>query len=405
VLAALGNTEEFAEAATPLAFDPNIAPQPPLNISLVLASSGQVTTSGGAVLTGTISCTTAAPVTVSVQVTLAETSYGLPANSSSTAQPTCVTTPAPVTVTVPDEDVPFSAGIGEVTLDLTARNGSAVTQQLLSGAIKLSVPANQPPPHFYVALGDAIAAADSSPTDPGYVNDIEAKMATTVPDLELVDLSCFTETSTTMIKGEDCTYPSGSQLAAADAFMAAHKAAVVLVTIDIGGADFLNCLNGGSVDSQCITETNILMSANLTTILTDLRSAAGSAPPIVGMNYFDPFLDYWPAGPSGRAIAEASVSVIGSINSTMGAVYRAKAVPMADVSSAFETTDFSHKVKTSYGRVPVAVANVCSWLDFTCAKGQSGFAENTDSAGAAVVAGAFEAVFPPSLDAGVRTRR
>jgi hypothetical protein len=405
VLAALGDIDEFAEASTPLAFNPNIPPLPPLNISLVLASTGQVDTSGGAVLTGTISCTTTQPVTVSVQVTLAETSLGLSANSSPTAQPTCVSTPAPVTFTVPDENVPFSAGIGEVTLNLTARNGSAITQQLLSGAISLSVPVNQPPPHFYVALGDALAGGSSSPTSPGYVNDLESKLGTTVPDLQLVDLSCPTETSTTMIKGGDCPYPSGSQLAAADGFIAAHKAALVLITIDIGGADFLACLNGESVDPQCITATNTLMSANLTSIVTHLRSAAGASVPIVGMNYFDPFLDYWPEGGSGRGIAEESVSVIGSINSAIGAVYADQSVPMADVSGAFKTTDLSQKVKTSFGRVPVAVDNTCSWLDFTCAKGQGGFAEDTDATGSAVVAGAFEAVFPPSLTAGVKPRR
>jgi hypothetical protein len=405
VLAAAGNTEEFTEASTPLAFDPSIPPQPPLNVSLVLASSGQVNTSGGAVLSGTISCTSSQPVSVGVEVSLAQTSFGLSADSTTTAQPTCTATPVPVTVTVPDESVPFSAGIAEVTLQLSARNGSAVNQQLLSGAISLSVPSNQPPPHFYVALGDAIAGSGSLPTDPGYVNDIEAKIGTTVPDLELVDLSCFDETSTSMIQGGDCAYPAGSQLAAADAFIAAHKAAVALVTIDIGGADFLVCLDGESVDPQCITDTNSLMSSNLTTIVTHLRSAAGSSVPIVGMNYFDPFLDYWPGGGSGRAIAEESVSILGSINSVMATVYADQSVPMADVSGAFETTDLSHKVKTSFGRVPVAVANTCNWLDFTCAKGRAGYGEDTDAAGAAVVAGAFEAVFPPSLSAGAKKRR
>ena len=365
-------TEEFAEASTPLAFDPNIPPLPPLNVSLVLATTGQVNTSGGAVLTGTLSCSSTQPVAVSVQVNLAQTSFGLAANSTTTAQPTCTATAVPVTFTVPDEDIPFSAGIGEVTLQLSARNGSAVNQQLLSGAISLSVPSNQPPPHFYVALGDAIAGA-GSPTDPGYVNDIEAKIGTTVPDLELVDLSCFEETSTSMIQGGDCPYPSGSQLAAADAFIAAHKASLALVTIDIGGADFLVCLDGQSVDPQCITDTNTLMGSNLTTIVTHLRSAAGSSVPIVGMNYFDPFLDYWPEGGSGRAIAEESVSILGSINSVMATVYADQSVPMADVSGAFETTDLSHKVKTSFGRVPVAVANTCNWLDFTCAKGRAGY--------------------------------
>ena len=236
-----------------------------------------------------------------------------------------------------------------------------------------------PHPVYYVALGDALAAGSSSPTSPGYVNDLQSKLGTTVPDLQLVDLSCSSETSTSMIKGGDCLYPSGSQLAAADAFIAAHKKSVALVTVDIGGADFLACLNGESVDPQCITATNTAMAADLTTVVTHLRSAAGPSRPIVGMNYFDPFLDYWPDGALGRGIAEQSVAVIGSINSTIGAVDADESVPLADVSGAFETTDLSHKVRTSFGRVPVAVDNTCTWLDFTCAKGRGGFAEDTDS--------------------------
>ncbi len=64
------------------------------------------------------------------------------------------------------------------------------------------------------------------------------------------------------------------------------------------------------------------------------------------------------------------------------------------MASAFEITDFAHKVKTPEGRVPVAVANSCSWLDFTCAKGQGGYGTDTDAAGSAVIAGAFEKVLP-----------
>ena len=73
-----------------MAFDPAIPPLPPLTISLVLAPAGQVDTGGGAVLSGTISCTTTAPVSVSVQVTLAQSSYGLSADSSTAAPSTCV---------------------------------------------------------------------------------------------------------------------------------------------------------------------------------------------------------------------------------------------------------------------------------------------------------------------------
>jgi hypothetical protein len=147
------------------------------------------------------------------------------------------------------------------------------------------------------------------------------------------------------------------------------------------------------------------LSTNLTSILAQLRLAAGATVPIVGMNYFDPFLDEWTDGSLGQAIAKESVPVVVTLNSVIGGVYAGASVPVADVQTAFQTTDLTHKVKTSEGRVPVAVANTCSWLDLTCQKGEGGIAQDTNTAGAAVIAGVFEKVIPADLTAAVRVRR
>jgi hypothetical protein len=373
-----------------------------LNVSLIVNSTGQVNANGGAVLTGTISCTTTTPVEVSIQATLDESSLGLSANSTIAATQSCGQTPAPVSFTLPDQTVPFSAGISEVTLNLTARQGSAVAQQVESGAVSLSVAAHQPAPVYYLALGDTLAFAQLQPAVPGYVADLQTYLEATVPGLELVNLSCAGETSTSMIKENFCSYPAGSQLAQAVAFLSAHKASVALVTIDIGGGDYLPCLidSPPGVDLQCIATTNIATTSNVTSIASLLKAAAGPSIPVVGMNYFDPFLAYWTGGAPGRSIAKESVTVIGEVNAAISAGYATKSIPVADVSGAFQTTDLHQKVTTSFGRVPVAVANVCQWLDFTCAKNQPGFAEDTNAAGALVVAGAFEKEVPADLTAG-----
>jgi hypothetical protein len=47
----------------------------------------------------------------------------------------------------------------------------------------------------------------------------------------------------------------------------------------------------------------------------------------------------------------------------------------------------------------VAVVNTCTWLDFTCAKGEGGFGDDTNAAGSSVIAGAFEKVVPAGLTA------
>jgi hypothetical protein len=401
-LDAIGEYYDAAEATAPLSFDPSVPPLPPLNVSLIVNSTGVVNANGGAVLTGTISCTATTPVDVTIQATLDETSLGLSANSTIAASQSCGQTPAPVSLTLPDQTVPFSAGIGEVTLNLMARQGSSVAQQLVSGAISLSVAAHQPAPVYYLALGDTLAFDEYVPAGQGYVADLQADLEATVPGLQLVNLSCSGETSTSMITENFCSYPAGSQLAQAVAFLSAHQASVAVVTMDIGGGDYLPCLidNPPGVNLQCISTTNAATTANVTSIVSQLKTAAGPSIPIVGMNYFDPFLAYWTGGALGRSIAKESVIVIGEVNGAISAGYATKSIPVADVSGAFQTTDLSQKVKTSFGLVPVAVANVCQWLDFTCAKNEPGFAEDTNPAGALVVAGAFEKLIPANLSAG-----
>ena len=405
VLSTLGGFGDVLVASTLLAFDPAVPPLPPLDLTLDLEPTGQIGTNGAADLSATISCTATQPVSVSMAVTLTEESYSLPAESSlATTATACGETPVIVIFTLPDQDVPFSAGIGEVSVSLSARNGSSVTQQTVSGAITLSVPAHQAPPVYYVALGDSLAAGFASPTGEGYADDLLTYLQGTVPDIELVDLGCSGETTTSMIEGGTCSYAAGSQLAAATAFLASHQGAVALVTIDNAGNDYINCINANppSYSAQCISATNATVTTNLSTIMSQLRAAAGASVPIVGMNYFDPFLDYWPDGALGKGIAKESVPVVAEVNSTIGAVYTSKAAPVADVAGAFGTTDLNHKVATPEGRVPVAVANTCQWLDFTCAKGEGGFGVDTDAAGSSVIAGAFEKVLPAGLTAAAR---
>jgi lysophospholipase L1-like esterase len=359
----------------------------------------QFDTSGGAELPAALSCTAKQPVDVSVDVSLTQTADSELADSEVTPEETCDKTPALVTLDVPDQTVPFSAGEGQVTLFISARNGSAVTEQELTGSVALAVPAHQPPPVYYVALGDSLAAGYASPSGQGYANDLLADLLKTTPNLQLVDLGCSGETTTSFIQGNFCGYPAGSQLAAATAFLAGHRGSVVLVTIDIGGNDYLGCLNSDppSYNEKCIQTTDQLVETNLTLIMSQLHAAAGSSVPFLGMNYFDPFLDYWPDGAMGQAVAKESVPVVGSVNSLLSSVYTAAQAPVADVAGAFETTDLHTKVKTSFGRVPVAVDNTCMWLDFTCAKGQGGFGDDTVAAGSAVIAGAFEKVLPADL--------
>ncbi len=77
--------------------------------------------------------------------------------------------------------------------------------------------------------------------------------------------------------------------------------------------------------------------ANLPVILAALREAAGPGVPIVGMNFYDPGLaDVWFANPSALP---GEIALIVGFNNVLEGIYAAAGDPVADVESAFSTTD------------------------------------------------------------------
>ena len=111
------------------------------------------------------------------------------------------------------------------------------------------------PATYYLALGDSLsqgvqpdAAGASVETGQGYADQLYAALLPAHPGLRLVKLGCPGETSRTMIDGGICRYPGGSQLAAAVAFLRAHRGHVFLITIDIGANDPEDC--GSRVEPQ-----------------------------------------------------------------------------------------------------------------------------------------------------------
>src|ERR1700740_790657 len=105
-----------------------------------------------------------------------------------------------------------------------------------------------PPAPYYLALGDSLsqgvqpdAAGTSVETGQGYPDQLYAMLRPSQPALQLVKLGCPGETTATMIHGGICHYPGGSHVAAAVAFLPAHRGHVRLVTIDIGANDPEDC--------------------------------------------------------------------------------------------------------------------------------------------------------------------
>ncbi len=244
-----------------------------------------------------------------------------------------------------------------VAMAVTACSGPATS----AGSHATTIPAS-----YYLALGDSLAqgvqpdaTGASVETQQGYPDQLYAALRGSHPGLRLVKLGCPGETTSTMINGGICRYPGGSQLAAAVAFLRAHRGHVFLVTIDIGANDLEDCGNQSSVLKvlSCFVTDVPGAVSRLNTIMARLRTAAGPGVRIVGMSYYLPALAQWRDGSSGQAIAKLVERLEAGYNDLLGHVYAEHDVKVANVFGAFATGDFSDQVTVpGIGKVPRNVA-------------------------------------------------
>jgi|tagenome__1003787_1003787.scaffolds.fasta_scaffold20401602_1 lysophospholipase L1-like esterase len=227
-------------------------------------------------------------------------------------------------------------------------------------------------PPFYLALGDSLAVGvqpDATghlrPTAQGYADDLHSLYRRLVPDLQLVKLGCSGETTTSMITGQQspCSYPAGSQLRQAVAFLQAHPHRVLLITIDIGGDNLLGCLRLDSpIDPACVVNAAQTAAGDLAAILATLRTYAPGVL-IVGMNYNDPLVGAAVFGQAGSTLAAVSLQASAAFNQVLEAVYDALLVPVADVAATFRTNT------TSVTPVNVGIALTWTWMGAPAPRG------------------------------------
>jgi len=266
--------------------------------------------------------------------------------------------------------------------------------------------------NYYLSLGDSLAAGDqpnaqgvTRPTNQGYANQLYATLRAKEPGLRLDKLGCPGETTATLNRGGICGYrgdalyslsaDQGSQLAAALAFLRAHRGHVPLITIDIGANDLNSCLVPGKIATidSCAAPAIKTAGENLATTLTALHAADPQAT-VVGMSYYIPELAYWLTGPTGREYAKGSVPLGEDLNAALAGAYAAAHVPVANVFGAFKTTDFTDPLTLpGIGSVPENVLLVCTWT-WACAAPPAGPNEHANAAGYGVIAKAFLAALP-----------
>jgi lysophospholipase L1-like esterase len=264
------------------------------------------------------------------------------------------------------------------------------------------------PPVYYLALGDSLAQGvqpatpplppgvslgQSIETDQGYANDLYARYAPEFRGhLRLEKLGCPGETTTSMLTGagSPCTYPQGSQLAAALAFLRAHHGQTGLITIDIGANNVDGCTTAAGISQACVASGLAAVQHDLPLILGALRHAAGAHVLIVGMNLYDPFLADYLTGAAGQAAAVESVTLGEQLNQLLTAADKAVGARTADVAGAFSTADFTDTATLpGVGTVPLNVARICTWT-WMCAPSPVGPNIHANATGYKVIAAAFE---------------
>ena len=286
----------------------------------------------------------------------------------------------------------------EKMIRLMPRGAIAVALAAAAGtACSAPAPAKPTAATYYLALGDSLsrgvqpsAAGASVETAQGYPDLVYAQLRHSHPALRLVQLGCPEETTETMIHGGICRYPGGSQLAAADAFLHAHRGHVLLITIDIGANDLESCGSQPGLASiaSCIGQAPAA-ATRLAAILASLHAASISGVRIVGMNYYLPELAQWRGGTLGQAIALVSEQLATAYNGLLDRTYTQAGADVADVFSAFSTANWGDPVTVpGIGSLPRNVARICEWT-WECAPPPRGPNQHANPAGYRVIASAI----------------
>jgi lysophospholipase L1-like esterase len=238
-------------------------------------------------------------------------------------------------------------------------------------------------PTYYVSLGDSYSVGyqPGLGSTPGYTVYVARHTGMT-----LVNFGCSGATTTSILNLIGCpivlphtagavTYPTTTQIAAAQAFISAHRGHIGLITVSIGGNDVIGCSFQAN-PIPCVATGIDSIKTNVATLASDLRTAAGPRVPIIGSTYPDVVLGRYvfphnPAPPSAVNLAKLSVTAFKVlINPALSKAYASAGGSLVDVTAATGAyTSLNRTVNTTaYGTIPLPVASVCA-LTWVCVRG------------------------------------
>jgi lysophospholipase L1-like esterase len=238
-------------------------------------------------------------------------------------------------------------------------------------------------PTYYVSVGDSYSVGyqPGVGSTPGYTAYVASRT-----HFKLVNFGCSGATTSSILDSVGCpavlpgtiggvTYPTTTQITAAEAFLTAHRGHIGLITVTIGGNDVIGCALKADLFG-CVDGAAKNITTNVTMLASDLRTAAGAKVPIIGLTYPDVLLGayVWPKQPPiplQLTVAKESVTAFRLlVNPALAKAYASSSAAFVDVTAATGAyTSLSRTVKAkTYGTIPVAVASVCT-LTWFCALG------------------------------------
>jgi GDSL-like Lipase/Acylhydrolase family len=278
-----------------------------------------------------------------------------------------------------------------------------VTPSVALGLAGARAGADAPLSGFYLDLGGSASVGyqptylypHGQPTTYGYANDVVSYEASRGVALDLTELGCPDETTTTMINGGDrCYHEDGSQLADAMSFLRANQGEEGIVTIDLGFNDLRGCLHLGANAQSCLDGRMTDLQEQLPFILKSLQGVANAGVSFVGLGFDDPYLADALTGPTGARFASHSEADVEQLNDALSAVYASVGIPMATVSSFFNSENRTKVDLEGVGTVPENVANACE-LTWMCAPKPYGPNLHPNNAGYFKIADAIESELQP----------
>lgn len=270
---------------------------------------------------------------------------------------------------------------------------SVLSVLVLSQASQAAVKEKANAVSYYVSLGDSYSVGyQPSPTagaTSGYTGYVAKKEKLTLENFGCggaTTSSILTYTGSCVVTPASGQYgppaatdpgpaiSGDTQLQNAVAFIKGHSGEIGLITVSIGGNDVTSCASASN-PITCVSAATSTIQTNVSSLASQLRAAAGSSVPIIGLTYPDVILGDWvyPSTSPDQTLATESVTAFQTlINPTLSAAYTGAGGNSAFVDVTTATGAYTPLNETTtlkpYGKIPKAVAEVCE-LTWFCQLG------------------------------------